>query len=47
MYMVQYVILKRVCNFKKGFYGNDYNYIDNLEKDYILECMKGDFDESK
>lgn len=43
----EYCVYGSICNFKKGFYGNDYNYIDNLEKDYILECMKGDFDESK
>lgn len=43
----EYCAYGSICNFKKGFYGNDYNYIDNLEKDYILECMKGDFNESK
>lgn len=43
----EYCVYGSICNFKKGFYGNDYNYIDNLEKDYILECMKGDFNESK
>lgn len=36
----EYCVYGSICNFKKGFYGNDYNYIDNLEKDYILECMK-------
>ncbi|MBS5864212.1 MAG: helicase-exonuclease AddAB subunit AddB [Clostridium sp.] len=35
----EYCAYGSICNFKKGFYGNDYNYIDNLEKDYILECM--------
>lgn len=35
----EYCVYGSICNFKKGFYGNDYNYIDNLEKDYILECM--------
>lgn len=35
----EYCVYSSICNFKKGFYGNDYNYIDNLEKDYILECM--------
>lgn len=36
----EYCVYGSICNFKKGFYGNDYNYIDNLEKDYIIECMK-------
>ena len=36
----EYCVYGSICNFKKGFYGNDYNYIDNLEKDYILEYMK-------
>lgn len=35
----EYCVYGSICNFKKGFYGNDYNYIENLEKDYILECM--------
>ena len=36
----EYCVYGSICNFKKGFYGNDYNYIDSLEKEYILECMK-------
>ncbi len=36
----EYCVYESICNFKKGFYGNDYNYIDSLEKEYILECMK-------
>lgn len=36
----EYCVYGSICNFKKGFYGNDYNYIDNLEKDYIIERMK-------
>ena len=43
----EYCKYNSICNFKKGFYGNDYNYIDNMEKEYILECMKGDINESK
>ena len=43
----EYCKYNSICNFKKGFYGNDYNYIDNMEKAYILECMKGDINESK
>ena len=36
----KYCVYSSICNFKKGFYGNDYKYIDNMEKDYIIECMK-------
>lgn len=43
----EYCKYNSICNFKKGFYGNDYNYIDNMEKEFILECMKGDINESK
>lgn len=43
----EYCKYNSICNFKKGFYGNDYNYIDNREKEFILECMKGDINESK
>ena len=43
----EYCIYNSICNFKKGFYGNDYNYIENLGKEYIMECMKGEFNESK
>lgn len=43
----EYCKYNSICNFKKGFYGNDYNYIDNMERAYILECMKGDINESK
>lgn len=42
----EYCKYNSICNFKKGFCGNDYNYIDNMEKEYILECMKGDINES-
>lgn len=43
----EYCKYNSICNFKKGFCGNDYNYIDNMEKEYILECMKGDINESE
>lgn len=43
----EYCAYNSICNFKKGFYGNDYNYIDNLEKEYIMECMKGEINESE
>ena len=38
----EYCTYNSICNFKKGFYGNDYNYIEDYNKDYILECMKGE-----
>ena len=30
----EYCVYGSICNFKKGFYGNDYNYIDNLEMNF-------------
>ena len=37
----KYCAYSAIKNKKKGFYGNDYNYIENMKKDYILENMKG------
>ena len=37
----EYCSYKTICNFDRKLEGNDYRYIKNLSKDYVLEEIKG------